>query len=127
MKILEFFHKVNQKESTNKTKKFREYESILSNLLLRCIDFVSNLCEYIGKEMLNAEPSKHLASILKFSLKMKNIQIKMFVYSAIGEIAKTCPELVQGDVQEFFVDMVDSLQVFPQSLDPQFIHLSLCK
>ena len=94
---------------------------------MRALDQLGSLFDSLGKKISEFSEVSKIAEIIKFSLEIDSIEIKLFSFSLIGDCATHASFVIQQYVPKFINTLIEELIVLPSNIDPGYFTLSICK
>lgn len=95
-------------------------------LLLRVIDLLSSILEILQQDFDPFIQGSNLYSLLLECLEDKDFQVRQFIFSFVGEIAKKCPKGLVPFVDSLVPILINNLFILPPELDPSHSYISIC-
>ena len=95
-------------------------------LFLRVVDLLSSMLEILKQEFDSLIINSNLYPLLVECLDDKDFQVRQFVFSFLGEVAKSCPKGLFPYVEALFPILLNNVFILPPELDPGQSYISIC-
>jgi len=95
-------------------------------LFLRVIDLLSSILEILKQEFDSLIQNSNLYQLLMECLDDKDFQVRQFVFSFLGEVAKSCPKGLFPYIENAYPILLNNLFILPSELDPGQSYVSIC-
>ena len=95
-------------------------------LLLRGIDLLSTILDILKSDFDSLIQGSNIYPLLLECLEDKDFQVRQFIFSFSGEIAKNCSKGLLPYIEQFFPILFNNLFILPTELDPGQSYISIC-
>ena len=95
-------------------------------LMVRSVDLLSTFLENLSLKFELYVKNSNILNIIAECIEDKDFQVRQFILSFVGELAKRCPNILQGKIALFVPIIVKNLYILPADLDPNLCYLAIC-